>query len=359
MYQAKQAMLICKNARRTLKIMGAPGCGKTQGTEQYHADLEETLNEDVFFQEFNAARANLGQVSGFLIPVKDAKANIMRGEFTYPTPFIDRRTGKYAHEFRHGVILIEEWGQGTPEVRRALATLIQEYRIGNYALPEGFQVILLTNRSQDRSGVSGREFMFLVNRWVEVTLETTLQDWVHWAETYGNVSELAMTFAIQNPESVFGVKMPDDDVPYMTLRSLVTGDAILNEAIKAKIDLKDPMLTEMLMGTMGKGGTAQLIAFARLRSELATYEEIVSRPKTAKVPADGRADALMLTTHMLARFVDKDNIAALLTYMERLPDAFGITFVKSALKRFPALINTKEMGAYCRKNPAIIAAVHR
>ena len=67
-----------------------------------------------------AIQANLGQVAGFLIPVKDEKNNIMRGEFTYPPYFIDRATSKPAWMFEHGVLLVEEWGQGPPEVRRGL-----------------------------------------------------------------------------------------------------------------------------------------------------------------------------------------------------------------------------------------------
>lgn len=364
MISTKRAMHYSKRAKKALLIKAGPGTGKSEGTEQYAETIAQEHGE-CFLSVLNAATANLGNVAGFLIPVKDEKLGItktgfakMRGEFTYPHFFIDRKTGRPADTFKHGIVVIEEWGQGSPEVRRALATLIHEYRMGEYVLPPDFQIIILSNRAIDRSGVSGKEFMFLVNRWTQVELVTTLEDWMGYALEHG-VSELAMAFAVQNTESVWGTKMPEKDEPWLTLRSLVGADRILAEAFDDGADVKDPLLVEMLEGTIGQGATAQLMAFARLRDQLPTYDEILSRPGTARTPKDNAPDALMLTSYMLASKVEKDTLKPIMAYMMRVPEAFGVTFVKAALKRRPALIHTKDMGDYCLKNSVIIGAVTR
>jgi hypothetical protein len=84
-------------------------------------------------------------------------------------------------------------------------------------------------------------------------------------------------------------------------------------------------------------------------------EEIVAKPKLAKVPE--RADAQMLVCYTLAARATKDNIGPIITYIERMPAEFTITFGKAVVARDYNLINTQAMGDWTARNATLMLAI--
>jgi hypothetical protein len=73
---------------------------------------------------------------------------------------------------RRGVLLMDEFMQADPEVRKVLAPLLDEGRVGDHTLPRDFLVMACSNRAQDKSGV-GKGLAFITNRWCQITLESS------------------------------------------------------------------------------------------------------------------------------------------------------------------------------------------
>lgn len=352
-HDAKKSIDITFKSRKTFKLLGGSGIGKSEIAEQ-HAKAEQAKG-DYFFSTLNAATANLAQVMGFMIPI-DATVNgktFKRGTFTYPYYFIDDATMRPAFTFERGLIRIEEWGQASGEVKRALATLVHERRMGEHILPSGFDIIILSNRPEDRSGV-GKEFDFLINRWNQQTLEPSKDPWIEYAID-NDISETSMAFAVQHAGAVFHGEVPKEQGPWCTPRSLVAADRFMTAALAGGWSVDDPLMTENLAGIIGEGVVSDYMSFIRLRHKLPRFEDIVARPDTAMMPSD--MSALYLTVYALSQNVDQKTLRPVITYMKRAPAEFAITFIKAAVRKSPVIVNTKEYSEWVRGNVALSVVV--
>lgn len=352
---AARSMEVSFAAGKAFKLNGAPGIGKSEIAHQVAMQRRAKYGR-YFYRVVNVATLNLGSTIGFVVP-QDVNLNgktFKRGRYTYPEYFFDEASNEPAFLFERGMIVLEEWGQGGGEIKRALATLIHERRTGEYKLPGKFDIVILSNRPEDRSGVS-KEFDFLINRWNEVTLEAELEPLVgHYLDI--GVSESTIAFLVQNPVTVLGSKVPEKQGPWCTPRSLVGADNFVRAALAEGWSVDDPLMTENLQGIIGTGAVAQYMAFLRLHDKLAKWDDIIRDPRKALMPT--QPDALMLTVYALAARVDQKTVKPVIEYMRRAPEAFAVTFVKAAIKKMPAIIQTREFGEWCRANVVMLAALN-
>lgn len=79
-----------------------------------------------------------------------------------------------------GVLFLDELAQAPPLVQSACLQLTLDRRIGEYTLPEGWTVIAASNRAEDRAGAH-KLISPLLNRFVHVDLEVSVDDWQEWA----------------------------------------------------------------------------------------------------------------------------------------------------------------------------------
>lgn len=353
-----KSMNVAFDASKAIKVFGGPGIGKSEITAQVSKQRRQKHGR-YFFREVNCATLNLGSTIGFVVPedYHDSQYNLSykRGRYTYPEYFFCQDSREPAYKFERGMLLLEEWGQAGGEIKRALATLIHQRRQGEYILPPDFDIVILSNRPEDRSGVS-KEFDFLINRWMEVNLEPDLESLVEHLLERG-VSETTLAFLVNNAGTVLNSKVPERQGPWCTPRSLVGVDSFVTAALSQGWSIKDPLLTECVTGLIGTGACSQYMAYVRLRDRLASYEDILADPDYAKLPAPTEPDALMLTVFSLANRVTDRTIAPVMRYMRRAPEAFMLTFGKTVLKREPDMINTAEFGRFCRENPAMMAVL--
>jgi hypothetical protein len=356
-----RALALAGAAGNTLCIRGPSGIGKTSITEQY-ADTQEG---PYFYGVFNGATANLADTIGFLLPHDVAyqtsdgrEVNIAHGRYTYPHYFMDRKTGQPAFMFKRGLIVIEEYGQAQGDVKRGLAPLVHngEKRMGEHALPVDFQVVLLTNRASDRSGV-GKDFDFIINRRVEIEFRPALEPWLIWASE-NDVEPVVMAFAKKFPEIVFKGEHPEKQGPWCTPRSLVDAGKTIRAAgaTESDFDAKDSFLMQNLMGSIGNTAV-QLMAFLKLRHSLPQFDDIINDPLNTPVPA--QPDSKMIITFELAHKATKGSIDPIVQYMERMEKAFAVTFMQVLFKRAPAIASSKTIGDWSRKNHQLLAAISR
>lgn len=359
-YECIRALELASKANVAVCIAGPSGVGKTSITYQYAAQQ----GEGFCYAVLNAATANLADTTGFLLPKAveharsdGAKVIVQEGEYTYPFYFRDRKTHLPAFYFQRGCIVVEEYGQASPDVKRALATLILEKRVGDHSLPPGFQIILLTNRATDRSGV-GKDFDFIINRRIDLDFTPELEPWLEWAAD-NDVEPLVMAFANRNQEIVFSGKHPENQGQWCTPRSLVAaGEVIRAFGGVDGVEFTDDksFLMQMLKGAIG-GTALQMMAFLKLRHSLPSIELILNDPDEAPIPS--APDAQMIVVYELAHKVDHRTMQPLGTYIKRLPKAFAVTFVKVVLKRKPDLVSTKFVGDWSRENHQLLAAISR
>ena len=338
-------------------LRGASGIGKTEWAESY----ANAQGPDYGMFEINLATASLPDLIGLQMPIKQQfigadgmMQDITVSEFAYPYFMFDKRTGRPAFTYSRGMIILEEYGQATGDVKRATAPIIREKRNGKYHFPAKTDVLLLSNRPEDRSGVS-KDFDFLINRRNEMTLHADVDAWLVWAHAHG-VTPMSMAFAKRNTDKVFANKAPEKQGPWLTPRSLKSADDFLQEAMAAGEKLDDPIIAQNLGGIIGVGYTHVYIAFAKVRDQLPSYSSIIQDPKGAKVPTE--PDQMMFLAFDLASKTDRTNIKPIVTYIKRMPSDLSVAFYRAATQRDKTLVSTTEFGDWAVDNLQLLSAVN-
>jgi hypothetical protein len=340
-----------------VEVQGPSGVGKTEGVEHY----AKSQGADYGYFELNAATAHLGDVTGILMPhterhtdANNQPIDLTVGKYAYPYFMRDKFSGKPAFNYKRGCLVIEEYGQAQVDVKRALGQLTRELRNGGYVFPAGTNVVLLSNRPEDRSGVT-KDFDFLINRRNVLTLHADLHAWLVWAHEH-DITNMSMAFAARNEDKVFANKAPEKQGPWLTPRSLAAGDAFLRVAHEEEgVPLDDPLIRTNLAGIIGEGYAHIFIAFAKVRDKLPSFSSIVNAPNTAPMPKE--PDQMMFLAFDLAAKVKRETMKPVVAYMKRMPSDFAIAFYRSAMQRDPTLRSTKEFGDWAVDNLQLLSAV--
>lgn len=349
-------------ARGTLKIDSAPGAGKSKMVEAYAKIMDKHYADDGGYGLFvlDMSKANIADLNGYLLPRDekhvDAYGNeitITMGRYSYPHFLLDWFTGKPAFKFKHGLVVFEEWGQGDGEVKRGAAPMIYDRRIGEWKYPE-FDCIVLSNRPEDRSGVT-KEYDFIINRWTEAELQPTLAGFLEISHIL-KMTPLTQAFAVRNELALFGGgSVPKKQGPWMTQRSLHKMDDIVKVAQADGRDFDDKLLLAAASGTVGADEATKYLAFAEARSKIPAVSAIIANPEGTPIPVE--LDVLMFLIYDLASKTKKDNITQICKYVKRMKSDMAITYFHAATARDDKLVGTAEFSKFAMDNLGVLTAV--
>ena len=325
-----------------IKLVGPPGVGKSAIFHQIKADMEKKTGKPFGFIAVHLSAYDAPDVQGFGVPTKTADG--MKMVFTPPAFF------PWGDAPEHGILLLDEWGQADTDTQKPLARLVEERRIGQHTLPEGWHIYLASNREKDRSGVN-REMAMMSNRICEVPIEPSLDAWIKWAVAAG-VSPVGVAFAKFKPGVVFTEEVPDEPGPFATPRTLV-------KTLNALSHVDDEYIaTEIAMGYMGRGAGTELMAFLKVANSVPDYEEIIADPTTAPVPDDDNIGAQWAVSQMIAYRVTEKEAVKAFKYLLRLPKDFQTSALYSAIVRNPALATNKEFGDWMAENSSLVMTAY-
>lgn len=357
MHDVYKTMRLNFEAGVPLMLKGASGIGKTEIAEKYARDQ----GPDYGYFELNVALASLPDVIGLQMPHTEKHVNhagetveIIVSKFAYPYFMRDKFTGRPAFTYDRGMVVLEEWGQGQPDVKRALAPVIREKRIMDHKFCQNCDVLFLSNRPEDRSGVT-KDFDFLINRRNEITVNASLDGWLVWANDHG-VSTRSMAYAARNTSAVFANKSPEKQGPWLTPRSLVTADNIIEVALSKGYSLEDDLVRTNIAGAIGEGEAHKYIAFARIRDSLPRFKDILDDPDNAALPQE--PDQRMFLSFDLASKATPENIKPIVRYIKRMPSDFAMAFYKSAIQRDHMLSSTREFGDWAVDNMQLLQIIN-
>lgn len=335
-----------------IELISAPGRGKSEFIEQMRHQLSERDGFEWGFTKLFLATYSPADLMGYLVPDTLSDG---RKVSTFTTPaWMITPEGKHINDYKRGIVFLDEYGQGEPDVKRASAELLLNNMIGPHKLHDGIVVVAASNREKDRSGVT-KSFDFVINRRVQFDVTDDLASWEEWAFKSG-LDPVFITFANQNPHIVFSDGVPEKQGPWCTPRSLVLASRVLERMRQPDGRLPtDTAAIETTGGMIGQGAAAQLFAFIRLGHEMPSYADIIAKPDSVKVPT--KPDAQMLVVHNLAHRVTTADVGPVLTYIKRMPQEFAVVFAKSACFRDPMLILEGAFDKWINENSSLMAAL--
>jgi len=265
------------------------------------------------------------------------------------------------------LLVIEEWGQGDAETKRAGAEVLRAGGTPPWYLPPGSPRIALTNVDA-RDGVT-KEFDFVIGRRVERTVTPDVDVWIEdfadkpyeWQGKKWSVLPVTKAWAKQHPEILFEPK-PEKQGPWCNPRTLTMGDRfvqVMTEMHGGKTPVNSSLFMEGLVGTIGMAATTSYVGHLQFQLELPHYEDVVKDPMGTPVPT--KADLQMLMAYELAGRVKTPDLAQVIQYMSKkpgMPQDMAITFVSSLLRRdYKTIINEPPMQAWISKNAGLVSII--
>lgn len=338
-------------AKKCIYLRSGPGRGKTTAVCDSVPIIAAATGKNLGLVVISGPLLTPADTVGYLVPTKTDG----RIESQYTDPFWWRtEEGKRLEEYDGGVIFIDEADKMDVDVKKVVGEMALSGRCGPHRLPAGWVVWMAGNRAEDRSG-STKELDHLINRRVEINVHDDLVGWEQWA-IKNNVHHTIIHFGVNNPNIVFPESVPEKQGPFCTPRSLVScGEMLVTMGGNTGEIPTDDDAIEVVSGFIGQANSAQLFASIKLDAELPKIETIIANPTGAKVPS--APDAQMLVAYKLAALAEEATLKPIVTYVERLPADFAVTFAKSLCTRNPMFAAKPAMLDWSKRNSSIMATV--
>lgn len=330
-------------AKRVPYFVGRPGIAKTAMVREGALRLAAMVNAPVLVRELHLASMSEVDVRGYLIP------NGERALFTQPEFWAA------VESCPHGILFLDEFGQASHEVQKAVAPLLLEGRIGEYKLPPGWMVACAGNSIEDNAGANSM-LSHVLNRICYLPVGAPdVDEWVAWAVNEGLPPEL-IAMAKLRPDVVFESEVPSaPDTPYCTPRSVHA----LGDVAKAYPGgLTDMMATPgglaLAAGTVGEGAAAEIAGLVRTTLRLPSFDAVMAAPEVAPVPTElSEAYAMVMLVAVRAKGDEHKDSAA--TYLTRFPVNVALTGIVALIRRDKAFLHSKTFGKWVADNREVVA----
>jgi len=310
--QVEQALRIAINAGRPAMVWGPPGVGKSDVV----AGTAAAIGREV--RDMRLSLCDPTDLKGF--PSPDKKTGT-----THWLPSDELPTAKD----KPGILFLDEVNAAPQAVQAAAYQLMLNRRIGNYELPEGWDIVAAGNRDSDR-GATHRMPAPLSNRLIHLDFEVNLDDWSKWAIGHGIKTEV-LGFLRFRPNLLHAFDPNQRAFP--TPRSWQFVSELLTQGMPGDIQY------EMLKGTVGEGAAAELEGFLRTYQNMPNPDAILLAPDSVEVPEEP-ATLYALSTVLGAR-ASAQNIGNLMKFVDRMPVEFNIVTIRDAFRHNAAIASTR------------------
>lgn len=235
------------------------------------------------------------------------------------------------------VLFLDELFQAPVGTMNVAAPIILENRVDNIYLPKGTKRVFASNRMEDRAGTN-RVPSHIPNRCTIVELESSAEDWVHWAID-NNMPEELVSFMLMRPGLLHDFDA--NRLVNATPRQWARVGRMTNKGIPPQVAF------EIISGCVGEGPAAEYTAFTKIASQLPSREAILLDPERAPVPAD--PSARWAVTGMLIQATTVNNFDSVAKYMGRMPEELQAVLVKEVLRIQPGIASAKGYVAWAVK----------
>ncbi len=269
--------------------------------------------------------------------------------------------GKPAFMYDKFFLLIDEYGQGEADVKRAIAEIFLNGGTAPWYLPPGSVRIACTNQGA-RYGVS-KDFDFCIARRCLLNIEGDTEIWLRYAnKPYSHQGKTWLTtpvikaWAAANPQLLFETE-PKEQGPWCNPRQLCAVDRYLQTKWKLQGNQEvEPVTASTVSGMIGMPATQSLLSHLQFLLELPSYADVVADPAGCPVPT--RGDLQMLMAYQLAGYTTVADLAPCIQYIQRLPKDMGVTYISSLLSRdYKGIITQPAMQAWVNKNAKLVSLI--
>lgn len=328
--QMKKAILHCLAIRRVPFIWGAPGIGKSQIVRQL-------LTESALGSMIDLRASQLESVDFRGVPFLYQEDGQQRTGWALPS-FLPT-SGK-------GVIFLDEMNSAERSTQAPMYQLILDHALGDWTMPDGWNVIAAGNREIDRA-ITEKLSTAMKSRFIHFELKPDFDEWVlHAAKSGYDVRVIAYlrhkgcqkdgALAFHN----FDPNSKDNCYPCPRTWEFVS-DII-------KMDPDPEIELALYQGCVGTGPGADFWAFLQIVRNCPNLQDIIADPDTADVPTD--PGVLFATAAGLSMLATPNNIQSIIRYSKRAAPEFGMFLIRGAVARNETIAQTPAYVAWSTEN---------
>jgi len=183
----------------------------------------------------------------------------------------------------------------------------------------------------------------LANRFVHITVEVDLDDWVAWAMKHEIRPEL-IAFLRWRPELLFNFDPKKNEKAFATPRS--------NAKLSKLIDVCNGDISyELAAGVTGDGHATEFLGFLRIFKSLPDPDLVITKPDLADVPTDPAT--LFAICGALAQRANDKTFANIIKYSNRIPMEYGVLLVRDCISKDEELLKTRSFIEWSAKHSDI------
>ena len=316
-YSIETVLDILKAGKSPL-ILGSPGSGKTSGMSpggpvhiamaEYHGIPPEEFGHC----DIRPCTMDVSDYRGYPFPNKETKTT----EF-YTPDFLPTEG--------YGIISIEEIMNAPKAHWHALYQLVEERRVGDWLVPDGWSVAATGNRVEDGCGVTNPPNA-LINRFISVDWRPDQKDWEAWAVQHGlDYRVVAATRWRPDLIESYDGKIKG---PQSTGRSVAAfarvfeSSGVVPSSEKSAVGLR---IFRQAKGALGDDDAGLMSAFLSIFSDLPDVEKIANG-KGEDIEVPYRFEVQIATLAQLVRMSSPSNIGGILSWVDRFDPTMKVIF---------------------------------
>lgn len=344
-----QAMRLMKNitdASRVPMLLGGVGVGKSAIVNEF----AQVLAEDRNVVETIKPKKN---EFGFI----DFRASLYETIELGGLPYIDN--GEQRRAFLgnlptqgEGLLFIDEFAQATADMQKLLGQLVNEKRLGEYHLPEGWKIAMAGNRASDRSGAN-KVLAHMTNRVSLIHFKHDVNDWLSWGSENG-VHPSILGFINFMPKLLWKFDAKDTN-PQPSPRAW----SRLSDVIKATPESDKDLLPFHAQGNVGIESGLEFMNFITLSQDIPNLADIVDG-KEVDIPKSlglqyATAVALVSAIQDVDKKLQPKYFENSLKWIDTFPSKeFSIFFMRAVVGAVPELKNTKTFSVFNTENKDVL-----
>mgnify|MGYP001170165243 CR=1 FL=1 len=309
-------------------VEGGVGQGKTTCVQSLVNDdlILKTVKQLFDFKEDKLGFINFGlpqfdpsELAGWLVPSKDGET-------------MSRLRPNFMPIDGCGIIFVDEVAQATLMSHNIFGQLVDERRLGDHYLPDGWMVVGAGNRLSDRAG-SNKLPSQLRDRFTYLDLEINLDDLLDYYASNG-VDHRINSWLKFDDQHLYNFDV--------SANSNATPRSIERASVLLSLGFDSMTMRGVLDGQIGSIASASLMAHIKLHDKLPDFDKIVNDPSGTEVPED--RGVLYALCGSLAFKMNMTNCASILTYIQRIPEQEFMAFMlKDAVTRNKTLVTSPAM----------------
>ncbi|RMB09017.1 ATP-binding protein [Eilatimonas milleporae] len=326
--QSTSALALLLAVGHPVFLSGPPGVGKSTIVKDYAAQNRLDLID------LRAVLLDPTDLRGLPFPVGDGDDKHVK----WLIPEFLPKEGK-------GILFLDELNAAPRLVQSACLQLVLDRRLGEYALPDGWQIVAAGNRVTDGAGISTM-ITPLANRFTHIDVNADLNDWCGWAIVNDMPPEL-IAFIRFRPELLSQDPKNGQDDAFASPRSWHAVGQIMAANPPRSIE------RDLYMGRIGEGAVTELISFLEMFRSLPKLDDILMDPTGSPVPRNEPGVLYAIVTGLASKATPA-NMDAIVRYADRLSDEYAVCLIRDCRAQNPDTANTEAFIAWASRNSNIL-----